>query len=144
MFKVSLAFLFLINTVEACQCFANDENYEPLCEESKNSGNVDWCMSHEECHWGPTENAECKIEETSSETSKCHCIANEAVDVELCEQGENAKDKLLCLSQEKCLWGPEENEWCGAAKAITPPPEALNKVDCYSNNGVIDCNELTY
>ena len=93
MFKGSIAFLQFINTTEACQCFANHPDYQSLCEGSRHSGNVDWCLSHEDCHWGPADDAECKLEEANSETSKCHCLANEAGDEDLCAQG---LDKLSC------------------------------------------------
>merc|ERR1711918_217837 len=94
------ALLALIGQADACQCFANGAENEPVCENGDRP-DVQSCLNGDgKCHWGPGEDKQCQGDPT-----ECQCFANGAENEPECEGG-NRPDVATCTSGDKCHWGP--------------------------------------
>ena len=89
---------------EECECYANLEDDEQLCEESQATRTISGCLNQMNydgsyrCHWGPGDIASCAdegedyLEENhenhenhTTNNGECECFANEGEFERLCE-----------------------------------------------------------
>ena len=108
---IAAAVLALIGQADACECFANGQENEAVCEEGARP-TYDSCVNGDgKCHWGPGEDAACSGPPVQEEGGECQCFANGEENEQECEGG-NRPDVGSCIGDDKCHWGPGEIPEC--------------------------------